>query len=386
MPDRPSPQPPFSTPEIYSLLGVGLTGAGDAVSRAWQIGFGYLSRAADMMALGALEPWSLEDQFRLCIAGYGQFLRELAWVPGLAWDAAVQALANPTQVRLSEFRDIDHLVSGQPDRRRQSRTVQGKPLLLPARVADASQGWGLYEVAAADAQRVLAERLQRDGGAGAPTPDFEVVMTRGGRTLLGIFGVEYRDTDLGQYNELGVVMFVRPRGDVAAPPGEYFLELAVNQRFTLDAAREIWHFNKSLIPALTVIHQPGRASFLASCAPGSNRPHERTLAVTFPRVGAGRSTNLPFFSYSVGPGATAGRRQLQSLFVRSGQHEAVQVGGKVALQLGHKDSSACLCSTPDVACICDTLRGLGLTDDSQVAVSSWTGQMSGELHAPRVCG
>ena len=68
-----------------------------------------------------------------------------------------------------------------------------------------------------------------------------VVPVLPGRTILTLTVVRYDDTDLGAYNEVGVVFLVRgPDGR-----GVYIHRLPVTQEFTLAAGREIWGFPKT---------------------------------------------------------------------------------------------------------------------------------------------
>lgn len=64
----------------------------------------------------------------------------------------------------------------------------------------------------------------------------------GGRTILTIAFVDYTDTDLGAYHELGLIYLVKgPRGR-----GVFIHHLPVNQAFTLAAGRAIWGYPKTL--------------------------------------------------------------------------------------------------------------------------------------------
>ena len=64
----------------------------------------------------------------------------------------------------------------------------------------------------------------------------------GGRGILTIVFTKYEDSDLGAYDELGLVFYVRgPAGR-----GVHITDLPVNEEFTLAAGREIWGFPKVL--------------------------------------------------------------------------------------------------------------------------------------------
>jgi len=66
------------------------------------------------------------------------------------------------------------------------------------------------------------------------------VVRIGSRTIFTIAIADYEDTDLGAYQEVGMVFVVTgPRGR-----GIYIHHLPVNQEFTLAAGREIWGYPK----------------------------------------------------------------------------------------------------------------------------------------------
>jgi hypothetical protein len=79
-----------------------------------------------------------------------------------------------------------------------------------------------------------------------------------GRTVCAIAAVEYRDNDLGQYNEIGIAFFVH-HGEHApgvffgainafrnGTVGAYIHRLPVTTTFSRDAGRDIWGFPKTV--------------------------------------------------------------------------------------------------------------------------------------------
>jgi hypothetical protein len=109
-------------------------------------------------------------------------------------------------------------------------TVQGRELTFPVEVRRA-RSWAAQFLVRADA----AQRGVDDTG-------FRVERIPGGRTILTVAFVDYEDTDLGAYHELGVIYLVRgPRGR-----GVHIRHLPVDQEFTLAAGREIWGYPKTL--------------------------------------------------------------------------------------------------------------------------------------------
>jgi hypothetical protein len=63
-----------------------------------------------------------------------------------------------------------------------------------------------------------------------------------GRAFVTLTFVRYEDGDLGAYNEVGVLLFVRGPGGT----GVYVRHLPVDQEFTLAAGIQIWGYPKSL--------------------------------------------------------------------------------------------------------------------------------------------
>jgi hypothetical protein len=80
----------------------------------------------------------------------------------------------------------------------------------------------------------------------------------GGRAIAQLMALEYRDSSVGPYNELGVLVLVRRRGTVpsmvrtlVAPTGVenagwYVVNLPVTTGFTCASGRELWGFPKYL--------------------------------------------------------------------------------------------------------------------------------------------
>src|SRR5262252_6990284 len=86
------------------------------------------------------------------------------------------------------------------------RVFQGREVRLPVVVRDAASGAATYLVRASAARRLL------------PTAELEVAEILPGRALLVIACIDYRDNDLGDYNEVSVAFFVRRRDEPAGVP------------------------------------------------------------------------------------------------------------------------------------------------------------------------
>lgn len=125
--------------------------------------------------------------------------------------------------------------------------VQGREVRMPVNVRRASSGSATFLVSAAAARRLI------------PGEGLEVAELLPGRALLSIAVIDYIDNDLGDYNEVSIALFVRPRGSAPALPylgdalamargqlGTYIVHLPVDQAFTCEAGSRIWGFPKTV--------------------------------------------------------------------------------------------------------------------------------------------
>jgi len=105
--------------------------------------------------------------------------------------------------------------------------VLGRELTFPVEVRTASSWAAQFLVDAGAAQRIVE-------------PTGLDVVRLGSRTIFTIAVADYEDTDLGAYQEVGLIFLVTgPRGR-----GIYVWHLPVNQEFTNAAGREIWGYPK----------------------------------------------------------------------------------------------------------------------------------------------
>ena len=126
--------------------------------------------------------------------------------------------------------------------------VAGREVTFPVTVRDASSASAAFVVPAGRAQDLLAPEA------------FEVVEFFPGRTLLSIAAIDYRDNDLGDYNEVSIALFVRMPGTAprsfarlgalrALARNEvstYIAWLPVDQEFTREAGAKLWGFPKTV--------------------------------------------------------------------------------------------------------------------------------------------
>ena len=114
-----------------------------------------------------------------------------------------------------------------------SYKIQGRTITLPAVVRDAASGSVMYLV-------------DRDAARKRIPAEFEAVEAAPGKTQLALVIVDYRDNDLGDYHEVGIIFFVRPASQPDAEVGSFIYKLPVNQSFTRDAGYQIWGFPKTV--------------------------------------------------------------------------------------------------------------------------------------------
>lgn len=112
--------------------------------------------------------------------------------------------------------------------------VQGERLTFPVRIRDASAAAAVHLVRTGLVRGVLAD-------AGVRMAPVSLL----GRTPVIVLFVDYRDNDLGDYDEVGLAVLVRHRGRV----GAHILQLPVTREFTMEAGRALWGLPKWLATA-----------------------------------------------------------------------------------------------------------------------------------------
>jgi hypothetical protein len=270
----------------------------------------------------------------------------------------------------------------------------GAPFLLPARVLDASQAWASWFVPVAAARKMMEEACALGHQPPEVLEAFEPVTVGPGEAMVTLLASDYRASDFGVTQEIGLTLSVTPRGMVFPDPGQMFLRLIVTDAFSLAAARQIWGIRKDFWDnagartprgRLEAAYAADRVRFgLGALLPGSAGG---TFLFDAPRFGMGRSERLPAVVYSMveprglPPGPVVPAR---SEMIRSGVREGMQFGGSVKLSLPESrsagEAAGCLCAG-GMACLCETLRGLGL-DRRRPAANGWTERMSCTLDEP----
>jgi len=201
--------------------------------------------------------------------------------------------------------------------------IQGREVSLPVHVRDAFSASATFAVSSAAARRLL------------PGPEIDVAEIAPGRCLLSVAAIDYRDNDLGDYDEVSIAFFVRPRGAKPGLPwlgtwvdlvrgrlGTYIRHLPVNQEFTREAGCRIWGFPKT-VQGIDLERSPDEVRCRLEVA----GEHALTLAVRPPR----RTRELPdsdLVTYSWIEGAPHATR-----FTSGARAFGARVGG-ARLELG----------------------------------------------------
>ena len=221
--------------------------------------------------------------------------------------------------------------------------VLGTTVELPVQVRDASAGTALFEVDAAAAAALL------------PTDAFEVVEAAPGRAHFAVIVVDYRDNDLGSYREVGLSVFVRPRG--GGEDGTFILRLPVDQPFTCEAGRVIWGFPKTQ-EVIDLDYDDDAATCTLSM------DGELVLRIRLPRGGSDELPPMPMTAYTV----KDGRPYATPFEQRGTSSQMLFDGAGVELELGPHP-------------VAKELASLGLP----VApfLTTWTERMSATFEEPR---
>ncbi len=233
--------------------------------------------------------------------------------------------------------------------------VQGRTVRLPVLVRDAASMSAMFVVSSAGARRLI------------PDARLQVPELLPGRTICIIAGIEYRDNDLGQYNELSIAFFVTMGGGRPLPffgmlsgflrgqLGAYIHRLPVTTSFSRDAGRDIWGFPKT-VDAIEFTDAGARRS----CRLSVDGTHVLTLTMT--RGGKRRMKDMPQDAYAWRDGIL-----WRTPSVMGGEGVGVRLGG-ATLSLGNHP-------------IAEELRGLGLP--RRALMSTWVEHMHARFDAPQ---
>ncbi len=225
-----------------------------------------------------------------------------------------------------------------------SYAIQGRTVTMPCLVRDAASASVIYLVDAGLAQRFVGDA-------------FEVVEMMPGQTQLILGFVDYRDNDLGDYDEVMIVFMVRPKG-TSQGDGVYIYKLPVNQSFTCEAGCTIWGFPKT-VEDINIEYTPTGAK----CRLEMGGKHVFTLSLPRDPAASGETPEMEMNSYTYLDGGSV----LPFSSGGSGSH-LVAGGEGVELTLGDHP-------------IADELRELGLPA-APILIATWVEHFHGSFGVP----
>lgn len=232
--------------------------------------------------------------------------------------------------------------------------IQDRVVRFPVEVRDASSGSASFLVPAAAAARLVPAA-------------FEVAQFLPGRALCTLVVVDYRDNDLGDYNEMAVGFMVYPKGRGPKIPwlgtwgdmvggrlSSYIAHMPVDQSFTRDAGETIWGYPKT-VQQIDIEYQTDRVRGRLTY----DGEHAFTLSV--PRGGERNVPGGQIQTLSMIDGhayRTVAEQKMEGMGIRMG-------GATVELGTGR---------------IADELRSLGLP--KRALMCTWTEHMSAQFGRP----
>ncbi|HYC48205.1 MAG TPA: acetoacetate decarboxylase family protein [Burkholderiales bacterium] len=237
-----------------------------------------------------------------------------------------------------------------------SAIIQGREVTYPVVVRDASSVSATYLVDAGAARAML------------PGDELDVVELLPGRALFSLACIDYRDNDLGDYNEVSFAFFVRER---SAPRGIPYVGtlldflrsrvstcivwLPVDQAFTREAGERMWGFPKT-IEQIDFAHDGPRAE----CTLRSGGRHVMTFSA--PRGGARELPQTTMSTYT-----QLGGRAHATRFTSQASGVGFQLSGSELVLGDHP--------------FAEKLRGLGLPRRPMMTV--WMEHMRATFEPPR---
>lgn len=258
---------------------------------------------------------------------------------------------------------VGHLLQVYGDQEGLAYSVGSSRMPLPTRVFDASQGLAFFAVPAA----LVQAELDRHKALGLQAWRLDDT-----HAVLAMFIVDYRDSDFGKYQELGVAALATPVQEPTAV-GMHTFFLGVNGEFTLEAGKLVWGFPKTL-NGLAIEYHDSRVACRFWDEPSAQRAGQPpSLVFRMPRVGTRQSHRIPTYNYTQKNGALH-----RLIITRSGTGEGVQFDPRaVTLAMNGSESG-------QSNRVNHLLRRLGLTGDTRdrLLYAMWTEKMSAELTAP----
>ncbi len=237
--------------------------------------------------------------------------------------------------------------------------IQGKQVTFPVVVRNASSGVAMFFVDAAVARSLL------------PDTHLDVLEIFPGKAVLTISAIDYKENDLGDYNEVAIAFFVREAARKSPVPylgdlfsilkgraATYIRHLPVNQAFTCEAGSQIWGFPKTVEDiAIDYLHE-GEAERV-SCRLVMDG--KLVLECSFPRKGSGTLKDSPLSTYT---------------YIQGVLHKTLFVSGATGMGQFMSGTRIALGDHP----IADELRRLGLP--KRPFASAWIEKMHARFDPP----
>lgn len=252
-----------------------------------------------------------------------------------------------------------------------------QPLSLPLRVREASQGMAVWAVDRRDVQEYLDARFPADLRMRAWDMG-------AARTPLALFAVDYRDTDVGDYLELGLGCFVAPRRDPLAVGMVVLGDLYVSTEVSACAGSSIWNYPKTSECKLTVRYWPDKVDWTLRTRDAKGVRPDLCLDLTLPRRGHRTSRSVPLISYT-----HKFDQWHRARLTRSGSGESLRLGGNgVRLSVNSPAGGAWFAQPGSSHGLFGLLHRFGLcgadgnSQGSRPAYSLWTESMQAELGPP----
>ncbi len=234
--------------------------------------------------------------------------------------------------------------------------IQGRTVTFPVEVRDASAAIAAFLIPSRAAERLIGDA-------------FEIVDFLPGRTLFMLGCIDYKDNDLGDYNEVAMNFFVRKKGEARGFPylgawramvvgdlPSYCWKMPVNQSFTRDAGAIIWGFPKTVERIDFDYGREGRFHGLLEM------DGEKVFEIDMPRGGDRAQPAGSAISYSYIEGIPH-----RTSFAQEASGVGVSMGGSVEISLGSH-------------AVADDLRSLGLPKKPLMA--TWIGKMVMRFEPP----
>ena len=228
-----------------------------------------------------------------------------------------------------------------------SYKIQGRTVSMPVEVRDAGSGNAMFMVPSEAVQKLI------------PGDAFRVVEVAPGQAQVLIGIIDYRDNDLGDYDEVTIIFFVAPAGGSPEEAGTFIYKLPVNQSFTCEAGCTIWGFPKTVEKIDLTTHETH-----ATCRVEMDGEHLLTLSIPrgLPESGS------PAADETVGPTYT---------YIDGVPHRTTfGMGGDTHIEPGGENVELTL----GTHAIADQLRELGLPKTA--LMSTWTEHMTGRFEQP----